>query len=101
MATRRVKAPKGRTILASILLGFVLVAAGVIWRRAAGVGQAREIRALEQQRLQLIAQRAKLLGDIRDASSRGALAPIAEGRLNMHVAKDSQLVNLPRAPHAP
>lgn len=101
MAKRRVKAPRGRTILGSILLGFVLVAAGVIWRRATGVGQAREIRQLEQQRLQLTAQTARLRSDIRDASSRATLTPIAEGRLNMHIPRDSQRVILPRPPHAP
>ncbi len=95
MASRRV-APRGRTLLALALLGFVLVAAGVIWRRTAGIRQANVVRALEQQRQQLTAQRAKLEADIRDASSRATLAPIVERRLDMHVPKDSQVVILPR-----
>ncbi len=95
MAPRRVRA-RGRTIVALTLLGFVLIAAGVIWRRAAGVSRARELRVLEQRRMQLEAERAKLIAEIRDASSRGRLAPIAERRLHMHVPADTQVVILPR-----
>lgn len=100
VAKRRLAA-KGRTVLAVILVGFVLVAAGVIWRRAVGMEQLRELRALELRRLQLDAQRAVLLGEIRDAASRGRIAPIAENRLRMHVAADSQLIFLPRASEIP
>jgi hypothetical protein len=94
VARRRVAA-RGRTIVALALLGFVLIAAGVIWRRAAGFSRARELRALEQRRLQLESERAKLVSEIRDASSRGRLAPIVERRLNMHVPSDTQVVILP------
>lgn len=100
MASRRVAA-RGRTIVALALLGFVLIAAGVIWRRAAGVSRARELRALEQRRLQLESERAKLVSEIRDAASRGRLAAIAERRLNMHVPSDTQVVILPRTATAP
>lgn len=92
---RRV-APRGRTIIALALVGFVLIAAGVIWRRAAGVAQLRALQALDQQRLRLQAQRASLESDIRDASSRAVLAPIAESRLNMHIPSDTQVVILTR-----
>ncbi|MEP6689656.1 MAG: hypothetical protein ABJD07_00800 [Gemmatimonadaceae bacterium] len=80
------------------MIGFVVLAVGVIWRRAAGTNAAREIHALEQRREELTALRDKLRTDIRTASTRGALLPIAESRLNMHIAKDSQYTILPRAP---
>jgi hypothetical protein len=38
----------------------------------------------------------KLDGEIRDASSRAHLAPIAEQRLNMHVPSPDQVIMLPR-----
>ena len=94
---------RGRSIVALLLVGFVVVAAGVIWRRSYGVARAREQRALEQQRAALEAERARLEGDIRDASSRAKLARVAEERLNMHVPSDSQVIRLPRPtrPKAP
>ena len=87
---------RGRPIVALLLVGFVLVATGVIWRRSFGIAQSRELRELDKQRLELEAQRARLQGEIRDLSSRGKLAPIAEQRLNMHVPNDSQVIILPR-----
>jgi cell division protein FtsL len=95
MAKRRVKG-RGRPIVALLLVGFVLVATGVIWRRSFGIAQSRELRELDKQRLELEAQKARLQGEIRDLSSRAKLAPIAEQRLNMHVPNDSQVIILPR-----
>jgi hypothetical protein len=94
-------APRGRTWVALALLGFVLIGAGVIWRRAAGIGHARELRALEQQRMQLRAQRAQLESDIRELSSRGRLGSVVEQRLHMKVPHDTQVVILPRTERAP
>ncbi|MDA1082040.1 MAG: cell division protein FtsL [Gemmatimonadetes bacterium] len=85
---------RGRSIVALALLGFVLVATGVIWRRSAGITRAREESRLDQQRAALEAERAKLEGDIRDASSRARLARIAEERLHMHIPNDSQVIYL-------
>lgn len=83
--------------MALVLLGFVLVAVGVIWRRAAGIAQRRELAELERTRVELEALRSKLESDIREASSRARLAPVVERRLNMHVPNDTQVVILPRA----
>ena len=88
---------RGRSIVAAALVGFLLVATGVIWRRSYGIARARELRDLDRRRVQLEAQRAKLESEIRELSSRASLAPIAEQRLNMHVPSDSQVVILPRA----
>jgi len=87
---------KGRGLVALVLLGFVLVATGVIWRRSVGVAQAREIQQLEQQRADLVARRAALEAEIRDATSRARLARVAEERLGMRVPSDNQVITLPR-----
>lgn len=87
---------RGRAYIAIGLIGFVLVAMGVIWRRSVGVKQAGAIRELEQRRADLEARRAALEADIRDATSRTRLARIAEDRLGMHVPSDTQVITLPR-----
>jgi cell division protein FtsL len=93
---RTVKRARGRSVVALLLFAFLLVAAGVIWRRTFGIEQAREIRQLEQRRAQLAALEAKVQNDVRRASSRARLAPIAEQRLHMRVPADTQVVILPR-----
>ena len=90
------KGARGRSVVALLLLGFLLVAAGVVWRRSAGIAQAREIRQLEQRRAQLAAEEAKVRNEVRQASSRARLGPIAEQRLHMRVPADTQVVILPR-----
>jgi len=83
------------SIVALALFGFVLVATGVIARRTYGIDQARALRELDRRRQALEAERVKLDGEIRDASSRSRLAPIAEQRLNMHVPSPEQVIMLP------
>jgi cell division protein FtsL len=100
MAARRRVKPRGRSWLALALLAFVLVAIAIVWRRGVGMRQTREVEALLRQRLDLEAQRAGLEADIRAALSLARIAPLAERRLGMHVAADSQLVYLAR-PGAP
>jgi cell division protein FtsL len=97
MAKRRVRL-RGRSIVALVLIGFLVVAIGVVWRRTVGVANAREIDRLSQRRLHLEGEKGKLEREIREAASRSRLAPIAERRLDMHVATDTQLVILPRTP---
>jgi len=87
---------RGRVVL--VLLGFVVVAIGVIARRTFGINQATDLRTLESKRDGAIASRAKLETEIRDASSRSRLVPIAEKRLHMYVPSDSQVIILPRPP---
>ena len=95
MAKRRVTG-RGRSVVALALLGFVLVSTVVIWRRSAGIVQARELRELERTRRELLAERARLERDIRDASSRARLVPLAERRLGMRIPNDSEIVFLER-----
>ncbi|GAC1683261.1 MAG: hypothetical protein NVS9B3_01090 [Gemmatimonadaceae bacterium] len=68
----------------------------VIWRRSAGIAHSRELRELDRRRQQLDGQRAALEADIRQASSRSRLGPLAEQQFNMHVPFDSQFIILPR-----
>jgi len=101
MAKRRVAA-RGRAWVALALFGFVLIAAGVIWRRTAGIARSREIRPLRLQlHTPLESERAQLESDVRNLSSRSVLAPLVERRLDMRVPNDSQVVILPRPRSAP
>jgi cell division protein FtsL len=86
----------GGSLVVAALVGFLLVAAGVIARRTFGIAQAKDIRARESQRDALEASRVKLEEEIRDASSRARLGPIAEKRLHMYVPADSQVIILKR-----
>lgn len=85
-----------RSLVALVLLGFLVVATGVIARRTFGIGQARLLRSLARQRDALDASRVKLAAEIRDASSRARLLPIAQRRLHMYVPPDSQVIILRR-----
>jgi len=76
----------------------VLLASLVIWRRSVGIAAAREMREIGQTRLQLEGDRARLARDIRAASSREKLVPIAEQRLGMRVPSDDQMIILERRP---
>lgn len=92
MAKRRVKRGRGPLLLV-VLLGFVLVATGVIARRTYGIGQARQVREMERRRQALEADRMRIESEIRDASSRARLAPIAQG-LGLHVPSPDQVIML-------
>ena len=99
MATKRRVAgvkPGRRSLFALVLVGFVLVTSGVIARRVMGARQQRDLRILQEKRTALEAERIRLEGAIRDASSRARLQPIAEQRLNMHIPTAEQQVILPR-----
>ena len=95
MAARRVRR-RGRSGLALALVAFVLVAVLVVWRRTVGVEAERALEMMAEQRRTLEAERARLESHLREAESRGRIAPIAERRLGMRVATDSQYVVLPR-----
>jgi hypothetical protein len=100
-AGKRSRRPGRRSLFLLGLLGFLTVATGVIARRTFGINQSRSLRALERQRDAADAARVKLEAEIRDASSRSRLGPIAEQRLHMYVPPDSQVIILQRPPRAP
>jgi cell division protein FtsL len=86
----------GRLRFALVLLAFVLIASGVVLRRTYGIRAARDLQAMETRRSGLIAERRRLESEIRIASSRARLQPIAERRLQMHVPTEAQVVYLTR-----
>ena len=88
----------GRLRFALVLLGFVLIASVVVLRRTYGIRAARDLQAMETRRSGLIAERRRLESEIRIASSRARLLPIAEQRLQMHVPTEAQVIYLTRAP---
>jgi cell division protein FtsL len=91
---------RGRSLIFLALLGFFVVATGVIWRRSIGIADSRALRELEERRSELEAQEAALEGAIRDASSRARLAPIAEERLGMRIPPESLVIIIPRPDRA-
>lgn len=95
MARRVTRSWGPRSVIALVLLGFVLVATGVIARRSYGIRQQRAVRDLARQRDALEAERVRLAGEIRDSSSLARLAPILQ-RMHMHIPAESMVVNLPR-----
>jgi cell division protein FtsL len=98
MATRRVAGGgSGRLRFFFVLLLFLVIAGAVILRRTYGIAGARELHSLDARRAALVAERLQLEGEIRSASGRARLQPIAEQRLDMHVPADSQVIILQRA----
>ncbi|MBA3854673.1 MAG: hypothetical protein C0503_09665 [Gemmatimonas sp.] len=91
---------RGRTVIALALLGFFVVATGVIWRRSLGIAQVIQLRELSERRSALKAQEAAIEGAIRDASSRAKLAPIAEQQLGMRIPPESLVIIIPRPDRA-
>ncbi|HET9011233.1 MAG TPA: hypothetical protein VFN38_05425 [Gemmatimonadaceae bacterium] len=87
---------RGRLRFVLVLLGFLVIAVGVILRRSYGIAPAREIQELDTRRAALVAERLRLEGEVRAAASRATLQPIAEQRLRMRVPADSQVIILPR-----
>lgn len=95
MATRKVGG-SGRLRLALLLLVFLVISSGVILRRSYGIKAERELIDLNARRAGLVAEKLRLEGDIRSASSRSRLQPIAEQRLQMRVPDASQVITVPR-----
>jgi cell division protein FtsL len=93
---RKVGGSSGRLRFALVLLGFVLTASVVVLRRTYGIAGAHELQAMETKRSGLVAERRRLESEIRIASSRARLQPIAEQRLQMHVPTENQVVYLTR-----
>ncbi len=95
MAKRGLK--RGRWIVAGVLIGFVVVSAAVVTRRSYGHREGLELTALQRRKASLESERVRLAQEIRNASSRARLLPLAE-RLGMHMPAESQIVVLKRPP---
>jgi cell division protein FtsL len=85
---------RGRTAIAISLAAFLLVTTSVVWRRAQGSAAALRLHSLGSRIDELKAQRARLDGEVRRASSRQVLAPRAQA-LGMRFPSDSQVIDLP------
>jgi hypothetical protein len=85
---------RGRWLVAGGLTAFVIAAAAVIARRSYGHSEGLELTALERRKTALQSERVKLQQQIRDASSRSVIVPLAERRLGMHLPSESQMVML-------
>jgi cell division protein FtsL len=100
MATRRLTL-SWQPLLVAGLVGFVLLAMGVIWRRTHGRDQARDIERLERRIDALDGERVRLETAIRLASIRARLEPIARRKLDMRIPAPEQVILLPRHDAAP
>ena len=101
-SSRGPRRKRGWAVVGLVLVSFVLIASGIVWRRSRGIAQARELRDLARKRAQLVAERAALEGAVRVAASRARIGPVAEQRLGMRVPADTQVVLIQRpAPRAP
>ena len=86
---------KGRHWLMLWLVVFVCVLLAVAARQSAGFRTARRLGDLREERTALEARRAELERQIRVASSRQVLVPLAERRLGLHQPSDSEFTLLP------
>jgi hypothetical protein len=84
---------RGRTAIALGLATFLLVTTSVVFRRAKGSAAAIRLHALGAQLDELRAQRTRLDGEVRRASSQGVLAAKVQ-RLGLKVPSDSQVIDL-------
>jgi len=77
------------------LVAFVVVSAAVVARRSYGYREGLELTALQRRKANLESERVRLDQEIRNASSRSRLLPVAE-RLGMHMPSETQIVVLER-----
>jgi hypothetical protein len=89
---------KGRHWLMLWLVVFVGVLLAIAARQSAGFRTARRLGELREERAALEARRAELERQIRVASSRQVLVPLAERRLGLHQPSDSEFTLLPLTP---
>ncbi|MGH7580849.1 MAG: hypothetical protein ACREM9_11795 [Gemmatimonadales bacterium] len=89
---------KGRHWLMVWLVGFVCMLLAVATRQRSGFYAARRLGDLREQRMALDARRAELERQIREASSRQVLVPLAERTLGLHEPSDSEFTLLPLVP---
>jgi hypothetical protein len=95
MATRKVGSGRGRIRIALLVIAFLMITGVVILRRSFGLSGANELLALEAKRAAVVNDKLRLEGEIRSASSRAHLLPVAE-RLGLHVPPDSMVIPISR-----
>ncbi len=96
MAARRVTPKRrGRTLVPLFLIGFLIIAIGVVTRRAYGRSLQRDLAVIERTRTQLSGEVLKLDADLRTASSRNRIVPLVEATLGMRMPADTQTIDVP------
>lgn len=88
---------RGRVVVGLLLLGFVCVASGVIWRRSVGYAGARALADLDRRKKALEDRRVRLDAELRDLTSRDKLGAVVERTLNMRVPTDNSVIMVPRS----
>jgi cell division protein FtsL len=88
----------GRGKIPLLLVGFVLLATGVMLRRVYGYQQAKSIVEMQRKREALVSEQIKLQDAIRIASDRKHIIEIAQSRLGMKMPELNQVIDLPRRP---
>ena len=88
---------RGPTFLL-LLIGFVVLASGVMLRRVYGFQQAKLIREMHQRHEGLVSEQLKLQESIRIASDRKHIIEVAQSRLGMKMPELNQVIDLPRRP---
>ncbi|MDX2194114.1 MAG: hypothetical protein NW201_12225 [Gemmatimonadales bacterium] len=91
---------RGRHYLILWLALFLGVAAAVVTRQTASLATAARIRQLGTQREELLARRGDVERRVRAATSREVLQRVAQERLGLRIATDSDLVLLDPAARA-
>ena len=89
------KQRRGRWVVGALLIGFVVAASAVIWRRSYGITQVKEIARLDRRMIQLEAERGHLAALIRDESSQTRLGPIVSS-LGMRLPDDAHVRTIRR-----
>jgi hypothetical protein len=89
---------KGRHWLMLWLIVFVCVLLAVAARQSSSFRAARRLGELREERMALEARRAEVERQIRVASSRQVLVPLAERTLGLHEPSDSEFTLLPITP---
>jgi hypothetical protein len=87
---------RGRRVTALVLLTFLVLASGIVWRKSYGFTEGQRLRELTEQRTELDAQRTRIEGDIRSTLTLRRLGAIVEKRLGLRVPADSQIILLTR-----
>lgn len=87
---------RGRRLTALLLLGFLLLASAVVWRKSYGFTEGQRLRELTEQRTELDGKLKRLEGDIRSTLTLSRLGSIVERRLGLRVPADSQIIILTR-----
>lgn len=85
--------------MAFVLVTFLVLASGIVWRKSYGFTEGQRLRELSERRTELDAHRTRIEGEIRSILTLRRLGATVEKKLGLRMPADTQLIWLPR-PHA-